>query len=121
MDKREPTHFGNMSTLRASIGRDGRFRIPECEDTAVLPSGNITVTAFLVGSTFKITCASLKEIKLPVLPVSALAYVGGVNCLRESFFCLCLRTLATEDVLSQSTPTHQAGVPSSWFAKVAAS
>ena len=95
--------------------------MPECVDTAVLPSGKITVTALEVGSTFKMTCESLKEIKLPVEPVSALANVGGVNCLRKSFFCLCLGTLATEDVLSQSTPTHQAGVPPSWFAKVAAS
>ena len=121
MDRSEPTHCGKISTLRASIGKDGKFRKPECEETAVLPSGKTTVIAFAVGTTFKMTCASLKEMKLPVLPVSALAYVGGVNCLRKSFFCLCLGTLATEDVLSQSTPTHQAGVPFIWLAKVAAS
>jgi hypothetical protein len=51
MDNREPTHCGKMSTALAAIGNAGRLRRPVCVDTAVLPSGKITVTGFLVTLT----------------------------------------------------------------------
>jgi hypothetical protein len=49
MDRREPTHWGKISTLRAAMGSAGRLRTPVCVDTAVLPSGKRTLTGVDVG------------------------------------------------------------------------
>lgn len=85
--------------------------MPVCVDTAMLPSGRVTLIGLEVGSTSKMMSMSLREIKLPVVPVSALAKTEGVNGLQSSFFSLCFKTIATEDVLSPSTPTPQAFFP----------
>ena len=84
-------------------------------DTAVLPSGKITVTGCFVTLTSRMMCVSSRDIKFPVVPVSAFAKVG-VECLVASAVVkLCLKTLATGCALSPSTPTHQAFFPFVWF------
>ena len=76
IDNKEPTHCGKMSTPRAAMGNDGMFRRPVWVDTAVLPSGKITVTGFLVTLTSSMICVSSREIKFPVVPVSAFSKTG---------------------------------------------
>ena len=119
MDSREPTQLGNMSTFRASAGKDGRFRCPECVETAMLPSGSMARTGWDVGWTSMMAWASLRAMKLPVLPVSAFAKTGGVGGLRRTLVNLGEKTLATKGALSLPTPPRQAGSPPSWFEKVA--
>ena len=84
MDRREPTHWGKISTLRAAMGSAGRLRTPVCVDTAVLPSGRRTLTGLEVDCTSNIILWSLREIKFPVVPVSALAYMGVDGLLATS-------------------------------------
>ena len=121
MDSREPTHCGKMSTLRAAMGSAGRLSTPVCVDTAVLPSGRRTRTGLGVGCTFKIICLSLRLIKLPVVPMSALVYVGVESLLVASVINLHFCNLATRCALSLATPTHQAFFPPSWLEYVAES
>ena len=64
--------------------------------------------------------ASLREMKFPVVPVSAFAKVGVESLLAATVFMLCLETLTTGCALSLATPTPQAGVPLIWLANVAA-
>ena len=80
MDSREPTQLGKISTRRAASGRDGRLSVPVCVDTAVLPSGSVTVIGHVVTLTSKIALASFNDMKFPVVPVSALARVVDVFC-----------------------------------------
>ena len=114
MDSKEPIHCGKISTVRAAMGKDGRLRRPVCVDTAVLPSGKSTVTGLEVGSTSKMTWVSLREIKLPVDPVSAFAKVGEERFFDSFLVSLCLKTLATGEALSHSSP------PPAWVAAPAA-
>ena len=118
MDSREPTQLGNMSTLRASAGKDGKFSCPECVETAMLPSGSMARTGWDVGWTSRMAWASLRAMKLPVLPVSAFAKTGEIGGLRRTLVNLGGKTLATEGALSLPTPTHPAGSPPNWLAKV---
>ena len=115
MDSKEPTHFGKMSTPRAAMGNEGMLRRPVCVDTSVLPSGNTTVTGCFVTLTSRMMCVSSREIKFPVVPVSAFAKIGVECLLASAVVKLFLKTVTTGCALSPSTPTLQAGFPFIWL------
>jgi hypothetical protein len=73
------------------MGNDGMLRRPVCVDTAVLPSGRSTVTGLLVTFTSRMICVSSREIKLPVVPVSAFAKTGVESLLASAVVKLLLK------------------------------
>ena len=97
------------------MGNEGMLRKPVWVDTAVLPSGNTTVTGCFVTLTSRMMCVSSREIKFPVVPVSAFAKIGVECLLASAVVKLCVKTLATGCALSPSTPTHQVFFPFIWF------
>ena len=72
MDSREPWRVGKMCASRAAMGKVGKFRVAVCVLIMTWPSGSETERPFTAGWMSRRTEILEREIKCPVVPVSAL-------------------------------------------------
>ena len=72
MESKEPVSVGKMCAARADIGSDGKFRVAVCVLFITCPLGRATeIPSSPTGLMSSKTAASGREMKLPVVPVSA--------------------------------------------------
>ena len=82
IDRSDPVNSLNMCNVRASFVSHFHFSCPVAMDVIALPSGSSTLIPlpFSTVVIFSIACISFILMKLPVVPVSALARLSVLLC-----------------------------------------
>ena len=82
MDSREPWSVGKTCASRAAMGKVDKFRVAVCVLIMTWPSGSETERLFTAGWMSRRKEILEREIKCPVVPVSALMewVEGEENC-----------------------------------------